>query len=217
MKITSVQRLTRWVTLRSKHPRIWVQPTQFQNLSEIFKIDFPGNRMKILISPESVCFTEPVPNFWYRKIAHIKKLCPFLIPEFNLRINLIFQACHEQNGLCSNLLCPDGELVPDLCWGGGLRRCCVPNAIQGDVYWNKFNEYNLTKRYGHPYGQGSLKSKKDLSSCIKFKSLFLTFNKILSHCFRLLSRWIRLSWNNKRKRLVLYSFNGTNSTKPGNT
>ena len=67
-------------------------------------------------------------------------------------INLTFQACHERNGYCSNLFCPDGDFEPNLCWGGGLRRCCVPNTIQGDVYWNKFNEYNLTERYGDAYG-----------------------------------------------------------------
>ena len=46
---------------------------------------------------------------------------------------------------------------------------------------------------------------------------FLTFNKIFSKCFRVLPRWIRLSWNNRRKWMVLYSFNITNSTKWGNT
>ena len=84
---------------------------------------------------------------------------------------MIFQACHERNGYCSNLFCPDGEFEPDLCWGGGLRRCCVPNTVQGDVYWNKFEEYNLTKRYGDAYGQGFLKSKNDS----EFEPLFFDF------------------------------------------
>ena len=45
-----------------------------------------------------------------------------------------------------------------------MRRCCIPNTIQGDVYWNKFEEYNMSERYGDAYGQGFLKSKKDSSS-----------------------------------------------------
>ena len=36
--------------------------------------------------PESAWFTESVPSLWIRKIDHIKKLCPFLIPEFNPHI-----------------------------------------------------------------------------------------------------------------------------------
>ena len=32
-----------------KHQRIWPQPTQFQNLGEIFKIEFPGNWTKTFI------------------------------------------------------------------------------------------------------------------------------------------------------------------------
>ena len=49
----SIKRYTHWVIFRIKRPRILMQPTQFQNLSEIFKIEYPGNWTKILVSPES--------------------------------------------------------------------------------------------------------------------------------------------------------------------
>ena len=84
----SVKRLAQWVILTIKHPRIWPQPTQFQNLSEIFKIEFPGNWKKSLISPESTWFTDSFPTFRNKKIDHRKKLYRFLIPEFNLEIGV---------------------------------------------------------------------------------------------------------------------------------
>ena len=59
-------------------------PTQFQKFNKNFKIKFPGNRSKIFESLKSAWLTESVPSFWNRKIAHIKKLCRFLISEFNL-------------------------------------------------------------------------------------------------------------------------------------
>ena len=49
-----------------------------------FKIGFPGNCIKIWISPESSRFTESVRTFWIRKITHARKLSRFLIPKFNL-------------------------------------------------------------------------------------------------------------------------------------
>ena len=45
------------------------------------------NPSKILVSQESAWLTESVPSFWNRKIAHIKKLCRCLIPEFNQIFN----------------------------------------------------------------------------------------------------------------------------------
>ena len=78
-----VIRYTHWVSLGMKNPRIWVPPTQIQNWSKNFKIGFPGNWTKILISQESAQFTESVSSFW-KKIAHINKLCRF--PEFNLHM-----------------------------------------------------------------------------------------------------------------------------------
>ena len=64
--MTSVKIYTQLVILGIKHPRMWVPSTQFQKLSKNFKIEFPGNWTKILISPESEWFTESVPNFWNR-------------------------------------------------------------------------------------------------------------------------------------------------------
>ena len=52
------------------------------------KIEFPGNLMKILISPESAWFTDSFSTFGNQKIAHRKKVRRFLIPEFNLNIFL---------------------------------------------------------------------------------------------------------------------------------
>ena len=49
----SVKKYTHWVILGTKHSRIWVPPTQFQNFTQNFKIEFPGKLTKILISPES--------------------------------------------------------------------------------------------------------------------------------------------------------------------
>ena len=46
----------------------------------------------------------------------------------------------------------DGDFVSGLCSGGTLRRCCVPDTVQGDCYWNKFIDYILTNRYGDRYG-----------------------------------------------------------------
>ena len=65
--------------LRIQNLRISTQPTQFRNLSEISKIDYPGNRMKFLIPPESVCLTESVPRFQdrphknrpHKKVMHL--------------------------------------------------------------------------------------------------------------------------------------------------
>ena len=82
----SVKRLTHLMILRPKHLRIWTQPTQFQNLNEIFKIDFPGNWMKISIPLESAWWTESVPILWKEKNAYTKKLFRVLIPEFSLPI-----------------------------------------------------------------------------------------------------------------------------------
>ena len=83
----SVKKYTHWLILGTKHPRIWVPPTQLQNFTKNFKIKFPGNSTKILIYPESVWFTESVAVFWKVKIANIKKLCLFLFPEFSLYMN----------------------------------------------------------------------------------------------------------------------------------
>ena len=41
--MTSVIRYTPLVILRIKNPRIWPQPTKFQYLSEIFKLEFQGS------------------------------------------------------------------------------------------------------------------------------------------------------------------------------
>ena len=41
--MTSVIRYTPLVILRMKNPRIWPQPTKFQYLSEIFKLEFQGS------------------------------------------------------------------------------------------------------------------------------------------------------------------------------
>ena len=41
------------------------------------------------------------------------------------------------------------------------------------------------------------------------KRYFLTFNKILSQCFRVLPKRVRLSRNNRRKWMVLYPFDST--------
>ena len=66
-----------------------------------------------------------------------------------------FKACNERSGFCTNVpICRDGEFVTGLCSGGALRRCCIPDSVQGDIYWNKLNDYNLTSRYGEAYGQG---------------------------------------------------------------
>ena len=56
--------LTHWTIFKIKHPRKRPQPTQFQNLSKIFKIIFPGNWTKTFISPESAWFTESDTTFW---------------------------------------------------------------------------------------------------------------------------------------------------------
>lgn len=52
-----------------------------------------------------------------------------------------------------SLLCRDGESVRELC--SGALSCCIPDAIQGDVYWNRLDDYNLTERDGGVYGKGS--------------------------------------------------------------
>ena len=79
-KMTVGKRLKHWVISRMKNPRIWVPPAQFQNLSKNFKIEFPGNWSRTLISPESAWFTKSFPvflkNHWHKKV----------IPEFNLPI-----------------------------------------------------------------------------------------------------------------------------------
>ena len=49
----SVKKYTHWLILGTKHPRIWVPPTQFQKFSKNFKIGLPGNWTKILVSQES--------------------------------------------------------------------------------------------------------------------------------------------------------------------
>ena len=60
--MTSVIRYTPLVILRIKNPRIWPQPTKFQYLSEIFKLEFQGNWARFFISPDSACLTESLPN-----------------------------------------------------------------------------------------------------------------------------------------------------------
>ena len=70
----SIKIMTHLMTLRIKNLRIWTQPTQFRNLSEISKIDYPENGMKFLIPPESVCLTESVPRFQdrpHKKVMHL--------------------------------------------------------------------------------------------------------------------------------------------------
>ena len=56
--MTSVERSSYWVIFEIKHQSIRPQPTQFQNLSKIFKIVFPGNWTKNFIFPESAKVTE---------------------------------------------------------------------------------------------------------------------------------------------------------------
>ena len=51
--MTGVIRLKHWAIFRMLHPHIWAPPTHFQKMMANFKIDFPGNQTKILISPES--------------------------------------------------------------------------------------------------------------------------------------------------------------------
>ena len=46
----SVKRYTHLVILGTKHPRICVPPTQFQNFNQNSKIEFPGNKTKIFNS-----------------------------------------------------------------------------------------------------------------------------------------------------------------------
>ena len=84
-----VKRYTHLVILGTKHPRIWVPPTQFQNFNQNSKIEFPGNLAKIFISPESEFSTESFPVFWNKKIARRKKLWRFQAPEFNLSMTLL--------------------------------------------------------------------------------------------------------------------------------
>ena len=97
--MTSVKRHTHWVILRIIRPRIWTQPTQFQNLSEISKNEFPGNCTKSWISPESAWFTDSFSTFENKKIAHRKKLWRFLLPEFNLTIPRLNPGIFEQRAL----------------------------------------------------------------------------------------------------------------------
>ena len=61
--MVSVKRFTHMVILGTKHPRIWVPPTQFQNFNQNSKIEFPENKTKIFICPESERFTELFPDF----------------------------------------------------------------------------------------------------------------------------------------------------------
>ena len=85
---TSIKIYTHWAILRGKHPRISASPNQFlkseQKFQNWFPREFPGNRVRIVISPESTWFTESVQSFWNRKMAHIQNLCSFLYTEFNL-------------------------------------------------------------------------------------------------------------------------------------
>ena len=71
--MTSVLRSIHRVIFRTKHPSISAPPTHFQKYVENFKIKFPGNWTKTLISPESPWFTESLPIFWNKKNAHPKK------------------------------------------------------------------------------------------------------------------------------------------------
>ena len=111
--MTSIKRYTHLAILRGKHPRIRAAPTQFLNFGKIFKIEFPGNWTKILISSESAWFSESFLIFWIKKIAHRKKLSLFLIPEFNLYIrHLLWFICMTHSviflvtcGLDSQLPC----------------------------------------------------------------------------------------------------------------
>ena len=80
-----------------------------------------------------------------------KAMCPGGLSRGSILCrNMSIQACHERRGFCSNEDCIDAESVPDLCSGGNT--CCISDLIQGDVYWNKLNDYNLTERYGKVYG-----------------------------------------------------------------
>ena len=73
MKMTSVIRNTHLTILEMKRLRRWVPPTQFKKLSKNFKIEFPGNSTKILISRGSTWFTESVLILLKWKLSHRKK------------------------------------------------------------------------------------------------------------------------------------------------
>ena len=116
-----------WVISGIKHLSIWVSPTQFQKLSNNFKIEFPANRTKNLISPESEWFTESVPNFWNEKFAQGKKFCRFLIPEFNLSISLkIFDLVKLR--LIISRLCDfrsNVQIPPKVEMWAASQMCCI--------------------------------------------------------------------------------------------
>ena len=84
MKMTGVIRLTLKVILGVNRQRIWTPPTQFRKLKKYFRMQFPGNCIKILIFPESAWFTDSFPLLENKKIAQRKKLLRFPNPEFNL-------------------------------------------------------------------------------------------------------------------------------------
>ena len=84
----SIKRYTHWSIYRGKHPRIRAPPTQFQKLSQILKIEFSWNWTKTFISQESAWFIESFQIIGFDKFSWIKKLWRFLIPEFNLSIEL---------------------------------------------------------------------------------------------------------------------------------
>ena len=70
--MTTVIRLTYCVILRMEHPRIWVPPTLFQKLSEIFKNRFPrksDQNFDILRIRMIHCISF---KFYNRKIADTK-------------------------------------------------------------------------------------------------------------------------------------------------
>ena len=67
------------LTITILDQRILAPLTHFQKFVENFKIEFPGNGTKTLISPEWKWFTGSVPIFRNNKIANGKKFCRFLI------------------------------------------------------------------------------------------------------------------------------------------
>ena len=93
--MTGVKSWTLWVTLRIKRPRIWTQPTQFQILSEIFKSEFPGNWIKLFISPESAWFTESVPIIGNKKTPLQKSYIDFNSRNSTYLSLISSKNCHQ--------------------------------------------------------------------------------------------------------------------------
>ena len=59
MKIIGVISLAFKVIFEVNHPR--KPPTQFRKLEKYFKSEFPGNEIKLLVSPDSAWFPDSVP------------------------------------------------------------------------------------------------------------------------------------------------------------